>query len=1322
MIIRSPEPEVKILVDRDHIKTSFEEWARPGHFSRTIAKGPETTTWIWNLHADAHDFDSHTSDLEEISRKVFSAHFGQLSIIFLWLSGMYFHGARFSNYEAWLSDPTHIGPSAQVVWPIVGQEILNGDVGGGFRGIQITSGFFQLWRASGITSELQLYCTAIGALIFAALMLFAGWFHYHKAAPKLAWFQDVESMLNHHLAGLLGLGSLSWAGHQVHVSLPINQFLNAGVDPKEIPLPHEFILNRDLLAQLYPSFAEGATPFFTLNWSKYADFLTFRGGLDPVTGGLWLTDTAHHHLAIAILFLIAGHMYRTNWGIGHGLKDILEAHKGPFTGQGHKGLYEILTTSWHAQLSLNLAMLGSLTIVVAHHMYAMPPYPYLATDYGTQLSLFTHHMWIGGFLIVGAAAHAAIFMRFRASSRYVFRYRYPITTVFAQWIQNTHALAPGATAPGATASTSLTWGGGDLVAVGGKVALLPIPLGTADFLVHHIHAFTIHVTVLILLKGVLFARSSRLIPDKANLGFRFPCDGPGRGGTCQVSAWDHVFLGLFWMYNAISVVIFHFSWKMQSDVWGSISDQGVVTHITGGNFAQSSITINGWLRDFLWAQASQEDLKGIMALRFPRFSQGLAQDPTTRRIWFGIATAHDFESHDDITEERLYQNIFASHFGQLAIIFLWTSGNLFHVAWQGNFESWVQDPLHVRPIAHAIWDPHFGQPAVEAFTRGGALGPVNIAYSGVYQWWYTIGLRTNEDLYTGALFLLFISAISLIAGWLHLQPKWKPSVSWFKNAESRLNHHLSGLFGVSSLAWTGHLVHVAIPASRGGQWNVYAQNPDSSSHLFGTSQGAGTAILTLLGGFHPQTQSLWLTDMAHHHLAIAFLFLIAGHMYRTNFGIGHSMKDLLDAHIPPGGRLGRGHKGLYDTINNSIHFQLGLALASLGVITSLVAQHMYSLPAYAFIAQDFTTQAALYTHHQYIAGFIMTGAFAHGAIFFIRDYNPEQNEDNVLARMLEHKEAIISHLSWASLFLGFHTLGLYVHNDVMLAFGTPEKQILIEPIFAQWIQSAHGKTSYGFDILLSSTNGPAFNAGRSIWLPGWLNAINENSNSLFLTIGPGDFLVHHAIALGLHTTTLILVKGALDARGSKLMPDKKDFGYSFPCDGPGRGGTCDISAWDAFYLAVFWMLNTIGWVTFYWHWKHITLWQGNVSQFNESSTYLMGWLRDYLWLNSSQLINGYNPFGMNSLSVWAWMFLFGHLVWATGFMFLISWRGYWQELIETLAWAHERTPLANLIRWRDKPVALSIVQARLVGLAHFSVGYIFTYAAFLIASTSGKFG
>ncbi len=737
-----------------------------------------------------------------------------------------------------------------------------------------------------------------------------------------------------------------------------------------------------------------------------------------------------------------------------------------------------------------------------------------------------------------------------------------------------------------------------------------------------------------------------------------------------------------------------------------------------------------------------------MATKFPSFSQGLAQDPTTRRIWYGIATAHDFESHDGMTEERLYEKLFATHFGHLAIIGLWVSGNLFHVAWQGNFEQWVADPLHVHPIAHAIWDPQFGQGAIDAFTQAGASSPVNIAYSGVYHWWYTIGMRTNLELYQGSLFMLILSAWALFAGWLHLQPKFRPSLAWFKNAEARLNHHLAVLFGFSSIAWTGHLVHVAIPEARGqhvgwdnflstlphpaglgpfftGNWGVYAQNPDTLGQVFGTSEGSGTAILTFLGGFHPQTESLWLTDIAHHHLAIGVIFVIAGHMYRTNFGIGHSIKDILEAHNPPAGTpgdLGAGHKGIFETLNNSLHMELGLALAGLGVITSLVAQHMYAMPSYAFIARDYTTQAALYTHHQYIAIFLMCGAFAHGAIFFVRDYDPAANKNNVLARMLEHKEALISHLSWASLFLGFHTLGLYVHNDVVVAFGTPEKQILVEPVFAQFIQASHGKVLYGFDVLLANANSAATMASQNI--PGphyWLDAIN-GSTDVFLPIGPGDFLVHHAIALGLHTTTLILVKGALDARGSKLMPDKKDFGYSFPCDGPGRGGTCDISAWDAFYLALFWALNTVAWATFYWHWKHLAIWQGNVAQFNESSTYLMGWFRDYLWLNSSQLINGYNPFGVNNLAIWAWIFLLAHLAWAVGFMFLISWRGYWQELIETIVWAHQRTPLANLVGWRDKPVALSIVQARLVGLTHFTVGFFLTYAAFLIASTSSRFG
>jgi photosystem I P700 chlorophyll a apoprotein A2 len=68
--------------------------------------------------------------------------------------------------------------------------------------------------------------------------------------------------------------------------------------------------------------------------------------------------------------------------------------------------------------------------------------------------------------------------------------------------------------------------------------------------------------------------------------------------------------------------------------------------------------------------------------------------------------------------------------------------------------------------------------------------------------------------------------------------------------------------------------------------------------------------------------------MAHHHLAIAVIFIIAGHQYRTNFGIGHSIKEMLNAKNFFGtqteGQFNLPHQGLYDTYNNSLHFQLSI--------------------------------------------------------------------------------------------------------------------------------------------------------------------------------------------------------------------------------------------------------------------------------------------------------------------------------------------------------------------------------------------------------------
>ena len=240
------------------------------------------------------------------------------------MSAAFFHGARFSNYSGWLADPTHVKPGAQVVWPIVGQEMLNADLGANYHGIQITSGIFQMWRGWGVTNETELMALAIGALLMAAIMLHGGIYHYHRAAPKIDWFRNLESMLNHHIAGLVGLGSIAWAGHCIHIGAPTAALMDAidagkpllidGIpiaSVADMPLPHE-LCNPAIASQIFPGLAgNGVSNFFSTNWWAFGDFLTFKGGLNPVTGSLWMTDISHHHVAFGVLAVFGGHLYRT---------------------------------------------------------------------------------------------------------------------------------------------------------------------------------------------------------------------------------------------------------------------------------------------------------------------------------------------------------------------------------------------------------------------------------------------------------------------------------------------------------------------------------------------------------------------------------------------------------------------------------------------------------------------------------------------------------------------------------------------------------------------------------------------------------------------------------------------------------------------------------------------------------------------------------------------------------------------------------------------------------------------------------------------------
>ena len=623
--------------------------AGSGHFNKALAKGPKTTTWIWSLHADAHDFQQSASESTagSVGAKVFSSGLAHLSIVFFWLGGMHFHGAYFSNYSAWLKDPKT--PGAQLVWSIVGQDILNQDLGGYFQSIRITSGFFQLWRSEGIVTQVHLKYAAAAALIGTIVTLWAAYFHMHISwSTSLRTLGSLSSYNRAQLAILAGLGSISWAGHQIHIALPINRLLDSGVDPSQLPSPQD-LLFKDLMQVIFPGFGTGPLVDFSV-------YMVQKGpatevGLNPSTGSIYLGQIASHHFFVGITLIISGII---------GL--LLRRSK---AGQAYPNqAFAALNNSWHSRLSINLAIAGSLSITFAHHIYAMPVYPFCGNDYATVLCLFTHHMWIGGFFIVGAGAHAAIYMvrdegvpagiphakgriysvnsivqqllghrdiimghliwvtialGMHAFGIYIHNdtmqalgrpedlfsdNSIQLKPLFAVWIQSLPSLFLLNALSGDAAVTGIP--GFGLEVLDGKVVTMTQELGTADFMVHHIHAFTIHCTLLILMKGVLYSRSSRLVSDKVELGFRYPCDGPGRGGTCQISPWDHVFLGIFWMYNTLSVVIFHFFWKMQSDVWGvyDVSSQKIV-HVTGGDWSVNSITINGWLRNFLWSQAAE---------------------------------------------------------------------------------------------------------------------------------------------------------------------------------------------------------------------------------------------------------------------------------------------------------------------------------------------------------------------------------------------------------------------------------------------------------------------------------------------------------------------------------------------------------------------------------------------------------------------------------------------------------------------------------------------------------------------------------------------
>lgn len=105
---------------------------------------------------------------------------------------------------------------------------------------------------------------------------------------------------------------------------------------------------------------------------------------------------------------------------------------------------------------------------------------------------------------------------------------------------------------------------------------------------------------------------------------------------------------------------------------------------------------------------------------------------------------------------------------------------------------------------------------------------------------------------------------------------------------------------------------------------------------------------------------------------------------------------------------------------------------------------------------------------------------------------------------------------------------------------------------------------------------------------------------------------------------------------------------------------------------------------------------------------LNGWLRNYLWSETTQVIQSYKR---DTISAYTFIFMSSHFIWSFSLMFLYSGRAYWQELIESIIWAHSKLKITPHIQ----PRALSITQGRGVGVSHFILGGIGCTWSFLLS-------
>ena len=335
-------------------------------------------------------------------------------------------------------------------------------------------------------------------------------------------------------------------------------------------------------------------------------------------------------------------------------------------------------------------------------------------------------------------------------------------------------------------------------------------------------------------------------------------------------------------------------------------------------------------------------------------------------------------------------------------------------------------------LSHGVWDPHlYTHPS----TSRGSLGTLNdinsrvvLSYSGVYNTLYTLGFKTMTQIYSIVLILDMLSVVTLLLGAIHLKvPSWGASRSTFRhlyNTMSVTSHitsppmHISSqsitLLALGQLLWSTHLIDIQGVTMKG----VYP--------------------LSFVGGLKSDTSCIMLSDISHHHLALPILLLSL--INHTNSLPSKGMAWQMGSTQRP-----------YSSI------ALSLSLSTHSIRPNIVSQHIYSLPSFSVLSYDFMTSSITYLHHSWISGITTLGSSSHLSIYLIRDHLKDATSTTHISSILTDKSSFLSTISYVTIHLGCHPLGVYIHNDTCISLSYLTYTLSLDPTLCVGVQDLLGK-------------------------------------------------------------------------------------------------------------------------------------------------------------------------------------------------------------------------------------------------------------------------